>query len=279
VPSVPIRNGNDARRTTNKEALMHVNCGLFLLAMFLAVAAAGAEDAKAQKRPKRDPKVLELVKQAADLYKNAKSLHVEVDVETNVQNGAEKQEIRISCSYDLEPPNRFALRARNAKDKATGTDFISDGKQLLVHSLTLKQYTESAAPASLADLGPKVAGLRRSNTGFFMPNLMTEDPYESLMDDVITCTYAGKEKIGDVESHHVKVVHPEIKWELWIAAAGKPLVQKATTLVAVDEIRVSATEIYRTWKVNEPLDKAAFAVTVPADATKVDAIGQPKKSK
>src|SRR5207249_1295900 len=158
-----------------KEALMRVNCGFWLLAAFLAVLVARAEDAKVQKSPKRDPKVLELVKQAADLYKNAKSLHVEVDVETNVQNGEEKQEIRTNCTYDLEPPNRFALRARNAKDKGAGMDCISDGKKLLVHSLALKQYTESAAPASLADLGPKVAGLRRSNTGFFIPNLLTED--------------------------------------------------------------------------------------------------------
>jgi hypothetical protein len=250
-----------------------------MLAVLLSVAPAGADDAKVKKSPKRDPQALELVKQAAHLCKNAKTLHVEVEVETNVQNGDEKQDLHYRCVYDLERPSRFALRTRNVKDKDSGLDFVSDGKTLLVHSFRLKQYTESAAPSGLADFGDRLSRFGRSPTGFLFPNILTEDPYESLADDLITCSHAGKAKIGEIEAHHVKAVHPEIKWELWIAATGKPLVLKAATLVAVDEIRVTATETYRNWKVDEPLDKAAFAITAPANATKVDALGPPKKSK
>jgi hypothetical protein len=258
---------------------MRAICGLLMPVLLLSVLSAGADDASAKKKPKRDPKALELVKQAADLCQNAKSLHVEVNVETNVQNGDEKQDLHYRCVYDLEKPGRFALRTRAVKDKESGLDCMTDGKTLLVHSLRLKQYTESTAPKSLADLPEQLVRFGRSTTGFFVPNLLADDPYESLVEDLITCSYAGKEKIGDVETHHVKAVHPELKWDLWIAAMGKPLVLKAATLVAVDEIRVTATETYRNWKVDEPLDKAAFAITAPANATKVDTLGAPKKSK
>src|SRR5947208_12616467 len=128
-----------------KEAAMYAIRGLLVLTAVLAVPAAGAEDAKTKKSPKRDPKVLELVKQAADLYKSAKTLHVEVDVETNVQNGEEKQEIRTTCTYDLEKPNRLALRTRPGKGNAADFACICDGKKLLVYAASLKQYTESPA--------------------------------------------------------------------------------------------------------------------------------------
>jgi hypothetical protein len=253
--------------------------GYVMLALLLAFPAAGADDGKAKKSPKRDPKALEIIKQAADLCKNAKTLHVEVDVETNVQNGEEKQDIQNRCTYDLERPARFALRTRHRTDKQSGLDYITDGKALLVHSMRLKQYTESAAPKSVTEIGDRLARFGRSATGFFFPNLLTDDPYESLVDDIISCSFAGREKVGGVEAHHVKVVHPEIRWEAWIAAEGKPLVLKAATLVAVDEIRVTASESYKNWKLDELADKTSFTITPPADATKVDALGAAKKSK
>jgi hypothetical protein len=256
---------------------MRAMCAFGLVAALLAMGIAGADDAKAKKSPKRDPKALEVIKQVADLCKNAKTLHVEMDVETHVQNGEEKQDIQNRCNYDVERPARFALRTRHLTDKQSGLDYISDGKTLLVHSMRLKQYTESEAPKSVTEVGERLARFGRSSTGFVLPNVLTDDPYESLVDDIISCSYAGKEKVGPADAHHVKVVHPEIKWEMWIAAAGKPLVLKATTLVAVDEIRVTATETYKDWKLDETLDKAAFSITAPADATKVDALGAPKK--
>src|SRR5215831_13985035 len=253
--------------------------GSLMLAIVLTVSSAGADDAKAKKSPKRDPKALEIVKQTVDTCKNAQTLHVAVEVEAHVQNGDEKQDVHNRCVYDLEKPGRFALRTRAVKDKESGIDCVTDGKTLFVHSLRLKQYTESDAPKSLADLPDRLVQFGRSSTGFFVPNLLADDPYESLVEDLITWSYAGKDKIGDIEAHHVKAVHPELKWELWIAATGKPLVLKSATLVAVDEIRVTATETYGNWNVDEPLEQAAFAITAPANATKVDVLGQQKKSK
>jgi hypothetical protein len=258
---------------------MRAILGFPLPVFLLMVSIAGADDTKSKKGPKRDPKVLALLKQTADLYKNAKSLHVEVEVDTSTQNGEDKQEFQAKCTYDLERPDRFALRARQVRDKDAGVDCISDGKTLLVHAMRFKQYTESPAPKALADLTEKLAGYRRSNTGFFFPNLLTDDPYDSLVDDVISCSYAGKEKIGDVRAHHVKIVHPEIKWEAWIAVEGKPLVLKMATLVAVDEIRITGVETYRNWKVDGTPEKAAFEISAPANATKVDVLGPPKKGK
>jgi hypothetical protein len=256
---------------------MRAIIGFLIPALLLTLSSTGAEESKNKKVTKRDPKVLQLVKQAADLCKNAKSLHAELDVGATIQNGDETQEFQAHCTCDLEQPSRFALRSRQVKNKDLGLDFISDGKTLLVHSLRLKQYTQSAAPKKLADLGERLARLGKPHSGFFIPNLLTEVPYESLMDDIISCTYAGKEKVGDHETHHVKVVHPEVKWELWIAAQPKPMVLKATSLVAVDEYRATTVETFTNWKFDEAPEQATFTITPPAGATKVDVLGAPRR--
>ncbi|HMF13371.1 MAG TPA: DUF2092 domain-containing protein [Gemmataceae bacterium] len=253
---------------------MRAICAILILAAGIA-----ADDGKPKKTSKRDPRVLELIKQAADLYKNAKSVQVELAVAFNLQNGDEKQEIQSQCVYDLEKPDHFSLRARQAKDKDAGIDCTCDGKTLVLYALKLKQYTESAAPKSLSEISLQFARVSRANTGFLFLNLLADDPYESLVDDVISCTYAGKEKVAGFETHHVKVVHPEVKWEAWIAAEGKPLVLKATTLVAVDEYRATTVETYENWKLDQPIDKKVFSFTVPADAEKVDVLGQSKRKK
>jgi hypothetical protein len=252
--------------------------GIMLFGL-ICLSAAGADDPKPKKAVKRDPKVLEILKQSASLYQKASTLHVDTAIDMEVQNGEEKQEFHTRGSWDLARPDRFALRARPVEGKDAGVDFVSDGKTLLLHSLRFKQYTEAPAPKSLADAVPMMARVHRSNSGFLVPNLLTDDPYESLVEDIISCTYAGREKLGEVEVHHIKVVHPETKWEAWIAADGKPHVQKVLTLVAVDEIRISSVENYKNWKLDETPEKTAFSTTPPPGAVKTDTIGPPRPKK
>jgi hypothetical protein len=251
----------------------------FLLLAFIGLSAAGADDAKPKKPVKRDPKALEILKQSATLYQKAATVHVDTAIDMEVQNGDEKQEFHNRGSWDLAKPDRFALRARPVEGKDAGVDFVSDGKTLLLYSVRFKQYTESPAPKRLVDVVPLLARVHRSNSGFWVPNLLTDDPYESLVEDIISCSYAGKEKLGDAEAHHVKVVHPESKWEVWIAADGKPHALKIVTLVAVDEIRISSAENYRNWKLDEKPEETAFSTTPPPGAVKSDTIGPPRPKK
>jgi len=254
-------------------------CLGFVFVTLVAVSAGVVDEPKSKKTLKRDPKALEVLKQMATLYQSAKTLHVEATIETTIQNGEDRQEMRAQCVYDLERPDHVALHARHVNDKDAGVDFISDGKTQFLHSLRFKQYTEAPAPKKVSEFGQSFARISRANTGFFFPNLLTDDLYESLVEDIHSCAYAGKEKVGDVEAHHVKVVHPEIKWEMWIAATGKPLVLKASTLIDVDEYRAVGVESFKEWKLEEPPAKSAFSIAPPQGATKVDVLGPQKPKK
>ena len=88
-----------------------------------------------------DKKVVEIVKQTGELYKNAKSFHVEGTFVSKVESGDQKRDINVKAVYDIERPNRLCLKTEFNGDSTKGPDIIGDGKTFVVHRKGLKQYT------------------------------------------------------------------------------------------------------------------------------------------
>jgi hypothetical protein len=98
------------------------------------------------------------------------------------------------------------------------------------------------------------------------------------MDGVNSCSYAGKEKVGDVDAHHLKFSQDAFDWEMWVAVEGKPWIVKMTSSRGNDQGKFSTEELYRNWKLDEKPAKDVFAFTAPKEAKKVDAF-QPNEDK
>jgi putative intracellular protease/amidase len=136
-----------------------------------------------------------------------------------------------------------------------------------------KQYTQTKAPTDWQEVGMSLLRLGRPNTGMLFVNVLAADPYEQLMDGVNTCSYAGKEKVGAVEAHHLKFSQDQFDWEMWVAAEGKPLVVKMTrTRLGDDGNKITVEELYRNWKLDTPPSKGVFSFSPPKDATKVESL-------
>lgn len=230
--------------------------------------AARADDAK---KSDLDPKALDLVKQTAALYKGAKSLHAEGTVVTDSDDGGKKQQIKSEAVWDLERPNHFSLRTKLGGDAAAGLDVVCDGKKLFVHAKRRKQYTEEAPAENMAAVAQMLPRYARM-TGILFLNVLADDPYEALMQGVTSCSYAGKEKVDGTEAHHLKFEQPGLNWELWVAAAGQPVVLKMTSTLEGDNGKATTVETYRNWKIDTTPRKDAFAFEPGAEAKKVDEI-------
>ena len=100
-----------------------------------------------------DKKVVDLVKQTGDFYKNAKSFHVEATIVSKVEGGGEKRDINVKAIYDIERPNRLSLKTELNGDSTKGPDVVADGKKLTVHGKGRKQYVEKDSPSGLAESG------------------------------------------------------------------------------------------------------------------------------
>ncbi len=238
------------------------------LALFALLAATGNTNGD-----DLDKKVLDIVKQVGEMHKSAKSLHTEATVVTDADGDQGKRQTKVTAVYDLEKPNRLSLRTRVDGDDKAGPDIVCDGKKLFVHRKKQKEYTE-AEPADLSDMGQTVLQLGFPNTGMLFANVLSADPYDALMTGVTECQYAGKEKVGGVDAHHLKFVQPGLDWELWVAAEGKPRVLKALSKLENGDRKVTITETYQNWKVDEPPAKDAFTFTPDKETKKVSEFSQ-----
>ena len=240
-----------------------------VLSLALGLQIARADD-KAKEKDPIDPKVVEIVKQAAAVFKNAKSMHVDAALSTTIDGESQKREIKGTATYDIERPNRLALRTKLTDKDNVGLELVADGKQLSVLRHGLKQYTAGEGPSSLAEVGQEILRLRTPNTGMLFQNVLMDDPHEALMDGVNSCSYAGIDKVGDTEAHHLKFTQDQFNWEMWIAKDGKPYVLKMTNTREGENGKVVSVETYSNWKIDAPISKDAFTFTAPKDAKKVD---------
>jgi outer membrane protein assembly factor BamB len=227
---------------------------------------AAAEDAPEHKD--LDRKALDLVRRATDLFRNAKSLHVEVELVTRVKQGDRVQVTRARGVYQLEKPNRFAYRVRLPDDARGGAELVCDGKKLCVHSRRRHEYTEADAPDDLAGVGRALSPFSQPITGMLFQNLLSDEPYEVLTDGVSACSYAGDGEVDGTPAHHLKFEQLGMRWELWVAARGKPVVLKASSTQPLGNGETTTEETYRGWKVDMAPAKAAFAFD-PQGAKKV----------
>jgi hypothetical protein len=246
-----------------------------IMALVVIAVGNGVADDKKRAANELDKKVVDIVKQVGALYENTKSLHVDATLATTIQEGENKREIDIIAAFDLERPNHFALRSRHANDANAGLEVFCDGKKLSMQGRRLKQYTETDAPADLAEVGQALMRFGPGPSGMLFQNLLAQKPGDALMEGVTACSYAAIEKVAGAMAHHLKFTQPEFDWELWVAADGKPLVLKMSSSRATDAGKVTMVETYKDWKLDTPPAKDAFHFTAPADAKKMKAFGRP----
>jgi hypothetical protein len=249
-----------------------MRCFLKLLTFALLASALQTVDSKAYGKDDLDKKAVEIVKQAGDLIKNAKSFHADATVQTDREEDGKKQRLSVSGTYDIVRPKQFSFRIRQIDSKGAGVDIVSDGKKLFANAQRLKQYTEEEAPSDVTEIGNSLGRYGLQNVGMLFRNIVTEDPHETLMSGVTSCSIVGDEKIDGAPAHHLKFSQPEFEWELWVAAEGKPFILKMTSTASGDQGKRSLVETYKNWKIDESIDPTAFTYTPPKDAKKVDSI-------
>ena len=219
---------------------------------------------------KLDKKVVELCKKVGDLYKSAKTLHTEGTLAAKVDNNGEKQDINVSAVFDVERPSHFSLKTLFNGDPKKGPDVISDGKTLTIYRKALQQYVQEDAPKDVNELGGRLLQVGPVTVGMLFPNVLSEDPADTLMQGVNSCSYVGLDKVDGTSAHHMKFSQDQFNWELWVAAEGKPFVLRMSRSVDGDSVKMTASETYKNWTVDAPAGKDAFTFAPPKDAKKVE---------
>ncbi len=202
------------------------------VAMLVLCSAALAQPiAPAEKpAPKLDPKATEVIRQMCDYFKAAQGLSVDIAYTLTETAGAKKNERTSAVHMTVRRPNLVYVSWELGGAQTvpiTGT-LVCDGKNLYVSIPLLKQYTAGKAPADLGavfsskDAIPLVAAVP-----LFLDNLLVSNPYDTIMEGVLSTSYAGPEEIAGAKYHRVKFVQEDSDVEVWVAAGDKPLILKA----------------------------------------------------
>ena len=217
-----------------------------------------------------DKKVVEIVKQTGELYKNAKSFHVEGTFVSKIESGDQKREVNVKAVYDIVRPMYLCLKTEFEGDSKKGPDIIADGKKLFIYAKGRKEYVEEDSPSSLAEIGIRLLQVGPATTGMMFGNVLAEDPADLLMQGVTSCSYAGKDQVDGTPVHRMKFSQEEFDWELWVAAEGKPYIIRMIRTGDGGGGKVTTTETYKNWKLDGEIAKETFKFKAPADAKKVD---------
>ncbi len=220
-----------------------------------------------------------MLRRTADYFKKAKSFTVDVDREQKL--GA--QSMKATMGVAVERPNKLAVRTHGG---GMDLDLVSDGKTLSVSIPPVKRYVQSKAPAALTDLGgdPITQSIVTSILqGTLLSELISDDPYKSLMDGVKTSAYVGEEVLDGVKTHHVKFTQDQFDWEVWVPVEGDPLPRKAVVDMTKTIANTPAAaqlkgqkfemiQVFKGWKVGAAPDEKAFAFQPPAGFQKAESL-------
>jgi peroxiredoxin len=247
------------------------------IALLCGVTALGAcpDDSKTKTGA---PTAEAVLRRMADYYKTLKSFAVEIEREQNIGVTS----IKSSLVVAIAKPNRMAI---HGKGSGVGIDVVSDGETLSVSYPTVKRYTQTRAPASLADLrgDTMTLGLLMGPLGTMLLELIAADPYKALMEGVKTSAYVGDEVLDGSRTHHVKCTQDQFDWEVWVAVEGDPLVRRfaldmtksvANTPAAAQfkGQKLELVQTFKGWKVDTALDAKTFAFEPPQGSQKADSL-------
>jgi hypothetical protein len=225
---------------------------------------------------KLDEKVVGIVKKTGELYKNAKSFHAEADIVTTTGSDSQKREIKVKALYDIERPAHLSLKTQMDGDATKGPDIIADGKKLFIHGKSRKQYIEEDSPEGLQAIGFRLLQIGPAMTGMLFANVLADDPGDTLMQGVNSCSYVGLEKIDGTPVHHMKFSQDGFDWEMCVASEGKPYILRMIRIAEGRNGKETTTETYKNWKLDGEFPEGTFKFSPPNGVTKVDDFGDGK---
>jgi hypothetical protein len=239
-----------------------------------------------------NPDARRIVRDFAEFYRRCGRIEVRCELVETERWPIEKVLHPNAATYSItaDRPNRLAMQGNW---EAFQFGIVCDGKTLSTSAgpplsprarsnPVPNQYWQSEAPPSLAEIVEN--RLSMGSMGWpdqpLVLRLLTDDPYEDLMDGVKAVSYAGEETLGGIRVHRVRFARDVFSWEAWIAAEGEPVLQKAvidTTdavmFATAERGKVSAriTQRFKEWRFNHASKPDAFVFAPHPGATKADA--------
>lgn len=185
-----------------------------------------------------------------------------------VTKDGQKLQFGATSKVVVKRPNKLRT---DRKGEVVDLSFYYDGKNMSLYGRRVNMYATAPAPADLdaaIDFGRQSLGLEAPGA-----DLLHSNPYEILMEEVVSGKYVGKTLVRGTSCHHLAFRNQETDWQLWVAEGDEPLPCKyVITSKKMDESPQFAVELYD-WDTDPEISNEIFTLTPPEDAMQIEFFG------
>lgn len=219
--------------------------------------------------PDVEPKADALLQRMSSDLAALKTFSVDTQNSTEVvTKEGEKIAMIAGSTVSAERPNK--LRTDRAGALADIT-FYYDGHKVTIWGKRAKLYATTSAPPTL----DQTIDFVRDKLDIDAPaaDLLGSNPYQALMEDVVSGRYIADEPIGGRMCHHLAYRGHETDWQIWIADGPQALPCR----FEITSKNVSGQPEYiatmTNWQINPQLPDNEFTFTPPPGSARIDFLG------
>jgi hypothetical protein len=214
-----------------------------------------------------DRKALDILKRMSDILTNAKSVSFEARSLVPVKTPRNIW-VNLYGSSKVVKKGRNMLFAETRGDFAP-YDFYYDGKTITAYAPDKNLYAEKPFPGDVDGLVAEA--YRTEGRSFPYADILVTEPYEVLTRGLVNAVYVGQSTIGsaNIKTDHLAFSNRGVGWQIWVGADdGLPRIVSATYLDDASEPSYGIE--FFNWKIDAPVDDAAFAYKNTTGAQKVE---------
>jgi hypothetical protein len=206
-----------------------------------------------------------LLKAMSDYLTEQQAVSFEYDAILEViTNDGQKLALASSGAAVLDRPDKIrATRSGGFVD----VEMSFDGKTLTVLGKNLNIYAQQDVPGTIDNL---IDELHKQNRPLPAADLLLEDPYETLMLDVVDVKDLGSGVIGGIECDYLAFRAKEVDWQIWIAQGDRPYPCRYVISSTFMDGEPQYSIQIRDWKTGDEVAATDFSFENASDAKKVD---------
>lgn len=212
-----------------------------------------------------------IVREMADYVGQQQNIRFAYDSDIEVVTPEmEKIQFTSSGTASLSRPDKFrATRTGGYSD----VELLSDGENLTVYGKNLQLYAQAPVRAPVEAVVDRL----RNEFQLDLPaaDLLGNDAFDALMEDVIEARHIGRGVVGGVECEHLAFRNHDTDWQLWVRVGDQPvpcrLVITSKTVGAAPQYTLE----FHDWEDGVAFSPGAFTFDPPRGARKVEFAGLP----
>ena len=238
-----------------------------------------------------DPQAETIVRRVAAHLAGFRAIGVDVTTSVSMDGFGIKMKSDTTQEVRVERPNKLAMITKASKGglgSGMSLNIISNGDKMYISLPMMKRHMVIPAEKSLDAMSasPFAAMGGPAGSGLLI-SLMSDTPYEKIMEGVRSATCIGEADINGKKCHHLKFSQDEMDWELWIDTGENPLVRQVVpdlaktirqageqlgTADVFQKMKMTTITRFTNWDVNPTFTAADFKFVPPPGSVRVESM-------